>query len=188
MNLHLISIEEVVYLLKASSMTQNITGIEDRQSQNVTLCWRDKEKVDCCSRHQTMAGCGTVGAQCPGAPCDIDQWEAGAGCNWPIRRREADNSAAIMILAYFLKRTQLHCCCAQAVRGWGWKDWIAPTGEGQSTEHREGTWAWLEVFRWGVVPEKRWGNVYLPFSQQFWVSRRHTILFCVIKYYCNCCS
>ena len=149
MNLHLISIEEVVYLLKASAMTQNITGIEDRQSQNVTLCWRDKEKVDCCSRHQTMAGCGTVGAQCPGAPCDIDQWEAGAGCNWPIRRREADNSAAIMILAYFLKRTQLHCCCAQAVQGWGWKDWIVWAGGG--TEH----WA-LWVLSRGLAQAFRW--------------------------------
>lgn len=138
MNPHLISIEEVVCLLKASAMTKILRALRIVISQNVTLCWRDKEKVDCCSRHQTMAGCGTVGAQCPGAPCDIDQWEAGAGCIWPIRRREADNSAAIMILAYFLKRTQLHCCCAQAVQGWGWKDWIVWAGGG--TETWAGAW------------------------------------------------
>ena len=57
--------EEVVYLLKRLGNDANITGIEDRQSRDVTLCWRDKEKVDCCSRQQTSdhAGCGTVGAQ-----------------------------------------------------------------------------------------------------------------------------
>ena len=37
-------------------MTQNIRDIEDHEGRDVTLCWRDKEKVDCCSRHQTRDG------------------------------------------------------------------------------------------------------------------------------------
>ena len=143
-------------------MTQNITGIEDRQRRDVTLCWRDKEKVDCCSRQQLAdhAGCGTVGAQCSGAPGGISQWEARADCTWPIRRRAADNSAAIMILAYFLKRTQLHRCCAQAVRGWGWKDWIVRNGGGTEHWDRRTGGAWLEAFRWEAFLQERerWGR------------------------------